>query len=123
MMGMTPRRLDWALRLHGTDMTAWPGAERDAALALLRRCGQARQIVAAALAQDDAPPIDAALLADMQRQLGRRLAAPAHTLPAMRWGALAACALAGLYLGAANADAEQPDLFAAVQSIAIEAAL
>ncbi len=122
MMGMTPRRLDWALRLHGTDLTAWPDAERDAALALLRRCGQARQVVAAALAQEDAPP-DPALLADMQRQLGRRLAAPAHAVPAMRWGALAACAVAGLYLGAANADGEQPDLFAAVQSIAIEAAL
>jgi hypothetical protein len=41
----------------------------------------------------------------------------------MRWGALAACAMAGLYLGVANVAPEQPDLFAVVQSIAIEAAL
>ena len=122
MIWMTPRRLDWALRLYGTDLAAWPAAERDAALSLLRRCGQARQAVAAALAQEDAPPTDAALLASMQRRLGQRLAAPSPA-PAMQWGALAACALAGAYLGIANVEVERPDLFAAVQSIAIEAAL
>lgn len=123
MIWMTPRRLDWALRSYGTELAAWPLAERDAALSLLRRCGQARQVMAAALAQEDAPPTDAELLASMQRRLGRRLAAPSPAVPAMQWGALAACALAGLYLGTANADAERLDLFAGVQSIAIEAAL
>lgn len=123
MIWMTSRRLDWAMRLYGTELTAWPATERDAALSLLRRCSHARQIVAAALAQEDAPPTDAALLASMQRRLGRRLAAPAPAAPAMRWGALAACALAGLYLGVVNVAPEQPDLFAAVQSIGIEAAL
>lgn len=123
MIWMTPRRLDWALRLYGTELAAWPAAERDAALLLLRRCSQARQIIAAALSQEDAPPVDTALLASMQKRLGRRLSAPAPGVPAMWWGGLAACALAGLYLGITNLDAEQPDLFAAVQSIAIEAAL
>ena len=123
MIWMTPRRLDWAIRLYGTELTAWPAAERDAALSLLRRCGKARQVVAAALAQEDAPPADAALLASMQRRLGQRVTPPAPPAPAMRWGALAACALAGVYLGVANVAPEQPDLFAAVQSIVIEAAL
>ncbi len=123
MIWMTPRRLDWAMRLYGTELAAWPAAEREAALSLLRNCDHARQIVAAALAQEDAPPTDPALLANMERRLGRRLAPPAPATPAMRWGALAACALAGLYLGVANVAPEQPDLFAAVQSIVIEAAL
>ena len=123
MIWMTPRRLDWALRLYGTNLATWPAAEREAALSLLRRCGQARQVVASALAEEDVPPADAALLAIMQQRLGRRLAARSPARPAIRWGALAACAAAGLYLGIANAEAEQPDLFAAVQSIAIDAAL
>ncbi len=127
MIWMTPRRLDWALRLYGTDLAAWPTAERDAALSLLRRCGQARQLMAVALAQDDAaedaPPADAALLNRMQGRLRQCLAAPSPAGSAARWGALAACAVAGLYLGVATVEAEQPDLFAAVQAIAIEATL
>ncbi len=132
MTAMTPRRLDWTLRVHGTELAAWPVVEREAALSLMRRCGQARQVMADALMADastddmlmdgDAPLADAALLASMQCRLGRHLAATAPVRPAIRWGALAACALAGLYLGAAGADIEQPDLFAAVQVIAIDAA-
>ena len=122
MIWMTSRRLDWALRLYGTELAVWPTAERDAALSLLRRCGQARQIMAAALAQEDAPTVDTALLATMQDRLRRRFAAP-KPVPTIRWGGLAACALAGFYLGVVNLDTEQPDLFAAVQTIAIEAAL
>ncbi len=129
MMGMTPRRLDWDLRVHGTELAAWPAAERAAALSLLRRCPMARRVMADALAQEDVPAADPALLASLQGRLGQRFAAcrmePAR--PMLRRGALGgvltACALAGFYLGSASLDAEQPDLFAAVQAIAIDAAL
>jgi len=123
MIWMTPRRLDWALRVHGTELAAWPAAERTAALTLMRRCGRARQVMADALAQEEDAPMDQVLLTSMQCRLGRRLMAPSPARPAMRWGALAASALAGLYLGFAGVDAEQPDVFATVQAIAIYAAL
>lgn len=130
MILMTPRRLDWGLRVHGTDLAAWPAAERAAAFSLLRRCPAARQVVADALAQEDVPAADPALLASLQGRLGRqfmaRQAEPARS-PMLRRGALGgvltACAVAGFYLGSASLDAEQPDLFAAVQAIAIDAAL
>lgn len=128
MMGMTPRRLDWGLRVHGTELAAWPAAERAAALSLLRRCGAARQVMADALAQEDTPAADPALLASLQGRLRQRAAdrtEPAR--PILRrsalGGVLTACAVAGFYLGSASLDAEQPDLFAAVQAIAIDAAL
>lgn len=128
MIWMTPRRLDWALRVHGTELAAWPAAERAAALSLLRRCPTARQVMADALAQEDVPAADPALLASLQGRLKQR--AVCRTEPArpmLRRGALGgvltACALAGFYLGSASLDAEQPDLFAAVQAIAIDAVL
>ena len=125
---MTPRRFDWGLRVHGTDLTAWPAAERAAALSLLRRCPAARQVMADALAQEDLPTLDPALLASLQGRLRQRtagLAEPAR--PMLRRGALGGvltvCAVAGFYLGSASLDAEQPDPFGAVQAIAIDAAL
>lgn len=134
MILMTPRRLDWSLRVHGTDVAGWPAAERAAALSLLRRCPAARQVMADALAQEDLPPADPALLASLQGRLGQRFMArqaePARRpmrSPMLRRGALGgvltACAVAGFYLGSASLDAEQADLFAAVQAIAIDAAL
>lgn len=127
MIWMTPRRLAWVLRVRGTELAAWPLAERTAALSLMRRCDLARRVMAEALAQDDAPLADPALLARLQDGLGRRLAlcnlATPVMRPIMRWGALTVCALAGLYLGYIGLDAEQPDVFAAVQAIAIDAAL
>ncbi len=131
MIWMTPRRLDWGLRARGTDLAAWPEAERAAAVSLLRRCSQARQVMADALAEEDAPQADAALLESLQCRLGQRLAASwqagaSRGLMLRRGvlgGAFAVCALAGLYLGAAGLEADPPDLFAAVQAIAIDAAL
>jgi hypothetical protein len=128
MIWMTPRRLDWGLRVHGTELAAWPAAERAAALSLLRRCSMARQVMADALAQEDMPAADPALLASLQGRLRQRAACRAEPArPMLRRGALGgvltACAVAGFYLGAAGLDAEQPDLFAAVQAIAIDAAL
>ena len=129
MTGMTPRRFDWGLRVHGTDLAAWPVAEREAALSLLRRCAETRQVLADALAGEDLPPPDPTLLASLQGRLKQRAAGwakPARPL-ALRRGALGGmltvCAVAGFYLGSASLDAEQPDLFGAVQAIAIDAAL
>lgn len=132
MIWLSPRRLDWALRTRGTDLASWPAAERAAALSLMRRCSRARAVMADALANEDAPQPhasvaqDAALLACLQGRLRARLVARPPGPPAVRWGALAACALAGLYLGLAvdqDADAFALDVFAYMQSAAIDAAL
>lgn len=127
MIWMTPRRLEWVLRVRGTELAAWPVAERTAALSLMRRCDLARRVMAEALAQEEAPLADPALLASLQDGLGRRIALGDLVIPTMRpmlrWSALTACALAGFYLGYMGLDAEQPDVFAAVQAIAIDAAL
>jgi len=128
MIFMTPRRFDWGLRVHGTDLTAWPVAERAAALSLLRRCPATRQLMADALAQEDLPTPDPALLACLLGRLKQRAARRAEPArPMLRRGALGGvltvCAVAGFYLGSASLDAEQPDPFGAVQAIAIDAAL
>ena len=128
MSMMTPRRFEWGLRVHGTDLAAWPAAERAAALSLLRRCGVARQVMADALAQEDLPAPDPALLASLQGRFRQRAAArPEPARPMLRRGALGGvltvCAAAGFYLGSASLEAEQPDLFGAVQAIMIDTAL
>ena len=125
---MTPRRFDWGLRVHGTDLIAWPVAERAAALSLLRRCPAARQVMADALEREDLPAPDPALLASLQGRLKQRAARRAEPArPMLRrsalGGVLTVCAAAGFYLGSASLEAEQPDLFGAVQAIAIDAAL
>ena len=119
---MTLRRFHWLLRAYGAGLAAWPAAERAAALALVRRSGQARQLLAEALAEEDAPAADPLALCRMQRGLGQLFLSLPPATPAVRWGALVVCAAAGLYLGAVGVDAEQPDLFAAVQAVAIDAA-
>ena len=127
MIWMTPRRLAWVLRVRGTELAAWPLDERTAALSLMRRCDLARRVMAEVLAEEEEALADPALLASLQDGLGRRLATCSLAVPTMRpatrWGVLTACALAGLYLGYIGLDAEQPDVFAAVQAIAIDAAL
>lgn len=125
---MTPRRFDWGLRVHGTDLTAWPAAERAAALLLLRRCPATRQFMADALAQEDLPAPDPALLACLLGRLKQRAARRAEPArPMLRRGALGGmltvCVVAGFYLGSASLETEQPDLFGAVQAITIDAAL
>lgn len=126
---MTPRRFDWGLRVHGTELLAWPAAERAAALSLLRRCPAARQAMADALAGEELPPPDPALLASLQDRFRRRVAGwarPARPVALRRGalgGVLTVCAVAGFYLGSATLEAEQPDPFGAVQAIAIDAAL
>ena len=128
---MTPRRLDWALRVCGTEIADWPAAERDAALTLLHRCPAARAVLADALARDDADPQDGCALVRMQAALrGALLQLP--PLPfAVRWGVLAACAVTGLYLGLAGAPGgawaeagpDASDAFSTVQSLTVASSL
>ena len=131
---MTPRRLDWTLRCRGTLMSAWPAAEREAALALLRRSAEARALLADALSRDDSEltaASDGCALLRMQAALrGALLQLPPLTF-ALRWGVLAACAAVGLYLGlagaagdaAAEAGADQADAFSTVQTMTVASSL
>jgi len=121
---MTPRRLDWALRARGTSIADWPQADRLAALRLLRQCPAARAVLADALARDEADPAaapDGCSLMHMQAALRCALLQLPPLPFAVRWGALAACAAIGLYLGAAGADsgADPADAFAAVQTATV----
>lgn len=116
---MTCRRLDWALRVRGTDLAGWPETERRSALALLRRSRAARRLLADAMATDETPEYDAGALHRVMRTVRLRMAPPAAVVRGVGWGALAACAAAGLYLGvgAASPDANSAtDLFASVQT-------
>lgn len=137
LASMTLRRLDWALRARGTDLTTWPATDRLAALTLLRTSRVARTLLADALALDDARPdhltnspppsgqsldhlADPAVLARMQAALRDCMARTSPLLSGIRWGALAACTVAGLYFGmAGRADS---DAFAAVQSLTVASA-
>jgi hypothetical protein len=120
---MSRRRLSWLLRARGTDLLAWPEAERRAALALLRRNRAARQDLADAITGEDAPESDPAALARMQHGLHRALR-PRPVLRSIGWSALVACAAAGLYLGTGVTEtdnAADPDLFTPAQTITLAA--
>ena len=106
MIWMTPRRLDWTLRSRGTLLSAWPDTERQAALRLLRHSRTARDMLADALATEDGPLPDAAAVSRIQGRVRRALTPPAPVLRGMRWGAVAACLAAGLYLGLPALDIE-----------------
>jgi len=129
---MTPRRLDWALRTRGTVVADWPQADRVAAVALLRSSPAARTVLADALARDesDLAPADHCALVRMQGALKCALLQLPPLTFAVRWGVLAACTAAGLYLGAAaawDASAESgtdaADGFVAVQSVTVASSL
>ena len=132
---MTLRRLDWTLRARGTDLTAWPADDRLAAVALLRLSRPARMLLADAMALDDARPdplpngqladalIDPAALARMQGALRGCMARTSPLLSGIKWSALAACTVAGLYFGMAGGAAADGDAFAAVQSLTVASAL
>ncbi len=137
---MTLRQLDWALRARGTDLAAWPATDRRAALALLRASRAARTLLADALALDDARSdavgngllpgaqgpdhlADPAALARMQGALRDCMARTSPLLSGIRWGVLAACAVAGLYVGMAGSAGADSDAFATVQSLTVASAL
>lgn len=119
---MSRRRLEWMLRARGTDLASWPSAERSAALRLLRRSRLAQVALADALAAEEAPGPDPAAQCRIQGFLRRSLAPRPAVVRGIGWSALAACAAAGLYLGAAAAPADQAtDLFASAQTVSFAA--
>lgn len=129
---MTPRGLEWALRSRGTVIADWPQADRVAAIALLRSNPAARAVLADALARDDADPAppDRCALVRMQGALKCAVLQLPPLTFALRWGVLAACTAAGLYLGAAaaldiNAESgtDAADGFVAVQSVTVASSL
>ena len=105
---MTRWRFSRWLALRGPDLARWPASERGAALRLLRRSAAARRRYLAALDDDagidaEAAVLDPALTARLMAGARRGIADEAHRsrrarrvplpVPAMRWGALAACAV------------------------------
>src|SRR5579875_695719 len=122
---MTKRQLAARLRARGPALDLWPAVERESALALLARSARARRLLAdAAVANDDVPlpDEDPALASRLRAGLWQRLAArmPARApqprpVVFLRWGALAASFILGVWLGLAAAPssgAATPDLFA-----------
>ncbi len=104
MLWMTQRRFAWALRARGPALTEWPASERSAAVCLLRRNAAARELLAEALANEDAPSVDPAALERITCPVKRALAPLTPTMRGLRWGAVLACLGAGLYLGLLRTD-------------------
>jgi len=128
---MIGSRFSRHLALRGADFARWPESERQAALRLLRRSAAARRRYLAAL-DDDAtlgadaaavdPALTARLMAGARRGIADGIAPPRRAwrsplpVPAMRWGALAACAMLGVWVGwTASTTAPPPTLLASVQ--------
>ena len=120
------------LRHRGPALAHWPVAERDAALLLLRVSPGARCLLADALdfpgpAAADGPGL-AVMRAGLHGRLDRRQAEAKralawgrpHGLRALRVAALAACAMAGLWVGTGVAEqADAGDVLAVVQVAAL----
>lgn len=122
MTSMTRRRLEWMLRARGTDLASWPEAERTEALRLLRRSRPAQLALAEALAAEEAPGDDPVALCRIQQFLRRSLAPRPAVVRGIGWSALAACAAAGLYLGAGALQSDPAsDLFASAQTVSFAA--
>jgi hypothetical protein len=122
---MTPRRIEWLIRIYGPAVASWPEEERLAALALLRRSVRLRETLAEALAREDALAacegdgdadegaalarmrggLDAAIAARMvQTRITAQVASGARTT--VRLGALAACAVLGVWVGSVQASGQ-----------------
>jgi hypothetical protein len=98
--GMTPRRFAWALQARGLAISTWPLRERMGAMALLRHCKMSRELLAEALAAEDAPAWDEAALDRVTCPVRRALAPLTPLMRSIRWGGIVACMAAGLYIGA-----------------------
>ena len=109
MTGMAPRQFAWALRARGPDLAEWPARERLAALCLLRRDAGARELLAEALAAEDAPASNPVLLDRVVCPVRRALAPLTPAMRGLRWSALAACVVAGLAIGALSAGLDPAD--------------
>lgn len=102
---MTLRRFGWMLRTQGGNVAAWPRDDRAMAFALLRSDAGARTLLADALAaegEDVAPgpvDVDAVALCRMQAVVRAALVPATPVARVLRGVALAACVVAGAYLG------------------------
>jgi hypothetical protein len=104
---MTPRRFRWLLTSRGPAMDVWPGRERQAALALLRRDQEVCALLAEVLAAEEDPPEpDAQALGRLCGSVRRALAPPGRLERGVRWGLVVLCITAGCYLGLPGADPE-----------------
>lgn len=134
MSPLSRRRLEWLVRARGTDLSAWPEADRLAALALMRESPEAQRAFADALAAEEAPDTDPDLGAEslvferMQQALRRRIAPLSLLMRGLRAGALIACMAAGLYLAtiqdvaSSQADADSlTDPFISAQTVSLAA--
>lgn len=135
---MTLRQFHRALRRLGPALDAWPAPERVAARALLARSRRARLAYLHVLEDDDSlgAPLDPARQARLAATLRARLVAPAPrwrpewrpewramAAPAPLWGALAACALLGVWAGTPDQTATRPaatPIFASMQMTAFD---
>jgi len=119
---MTSRRLDWLLRARGTEIATWPEPDRSAALALLRHSPAAQQAFAEAVALEEAPEPDPAVLGRMQCGFRVAMAPAPAVVRGIGWSALAACFAAGLYIGVGVAEPESgQDLFSDAQTVTFAA--
>lgn len=122
---LSRRRLEWLVRSRGTDLTAWPAADRFEAMDLLCRSPEAQSVFADALAREDEPIAEAnecAVLERMQTTLRRRLAPLPMVWRCVCAGALATCMAAGLYLAVDRADPDPgTDLFSTAQTVSVAA--
>ena len=117
---MSQRRLEWLLRARGTDLLTWPEAEREAAFSLLRQSRAAQLAYADALAGEPTPEPDEAALSRMQGAIRRGIAPLPALLRGMTFGALLACAAAGLYLGLSMDQADAAtDPFTSAQTVTL----
>ena len=107
------------LRRRGPAMSRWPTSERRAALLLLRVSPAARRLLADAVEYPGSASRDDLALVRMQAGLRRRMpraAAPETARPPLRWAALAACAVAGIWLGSGSAEqSDARDVLAVLQ--------
>jgi hypothetical protein len=119
---LSRRRLEWLVRARGTDLSAWPTAERLAALALLRSSPDAQQVFADALVDEAAPENDCVVIERMQAALRRSLAPLPFLLRGLRAGALVACVGAGIYLATIQPDPDPTtDVFTSAQTLSLAA--
>jgi hypothetical protein len=120
---LSRRRLEWLVRARGTDLAAWPEAERLAAIALLRSSPDARKVFADALVAEAAPENDCVVIERMQAALRRSLAPLPLLMRGLRAGALAACVVAGVYLATTLQPDPDPttDVFTSAQTLSLAA--
>lgn len=116
------RRMAWLLRARGTEIAAWPEADRHAAFDLLRRSPETRALFAEALAREDEEPVaDGAVFGRMQQALRRSLAPLPMVLRGLGAGVLVACMAAGLYLAMTEPLDASGDMFNTVQTVSLAA--